>query len=284
LGFATGVLSRLRPLSLGALEQERQRYQLLLQALLDAHTAGAGSSSEAAARVRQLATPASLAHAAAGSEALLDSLLSCGISSSCVDPTNGSFPLLAACHLGWPPMQRLLARGASVNQAGPGGSTALMLMAARPAMLSTAQQLLSWAAWRQKQKQQQQLGQQEQPQPGEQQLGPLLDPGLRNAEGRDALGVAFAANNRRSAEALLEHLVAMQQLQASAAPAGPAGGAVPGAAAAVAAALSILIEVGPKCLADINLPGRDGRHPLVSQVGRLLQTGGAAPAQLPAHV
>lgn len=267
LGFATGVLPRLRPLSLGGLEQERQRYQLLLQALLDAHSAGAGSSSEAAARVRLLATPASLAHAAAGSEALLDALLSCGVSTSCVDPADGSFPLLAACHLGWPPVQRLLARGASVNQAGPGGSTALMLMAARPAMLSTAQQLLSWAAWRHKQQQQQQ--------PGEQQLGPLLDPGLRNAEGRDAVGVALAAKNRRFAEALLEHLVAMQQLQASAAAAGPAGGAVAqpaapaaaaGATAAVAAALSRLTELGAKCLADINLPGRDGRHPLVSQV------------------
>ena len=277
-GFATGVLPRLRPLSLGALEQERQRYQLLLQALLEAHWAGAGSSSEAAARVRLLATPASLAHAAAGSEALLDALLACGVSLTCVDPADGSFPLLAACHLGWQPVQRLLARGTNVNQAGPGGSTALMLMAARPAMLSTAQQLLSWAAWRNKQ---QLLGQrvdgEEQQQAGEQQRGPLLDPGLRNAEGRDALGVALAAKNRRFAEALLEHLVSQhQQLQqATAAAAGlpgatqpvaAAGAAAAGAAAAVSAALSRLTELGAKCLADINLPGRDGRHPLVSQV------------------
>ena len=250
------MLPRQRPLTLAAMEQERQRYQLVLLALLEAHGAGGGADSGAAARVRQLAAPASLAHAAAGSDALLAALLACGASLGCVDPSDGSFPLLAACYHGWAPMQRLLSRGADINQGDSGGGTALMLMASRPGMLATAQQLLRWHA---------QLPR------GERRLDLLR----RNAAGRDALGVAIAAKNRRFAEELLEHLIAQQAAEASAARAAAGAGAAdptapvpPAASSSVAGrAYELLAALGASCLADINRPGSDGQHPLMAQVG-----------------
>lgn len=318
-GFTgSAALSTLRPLSLAALEQERQRFQLLLLALVRA-SAGGGDGPEAAADVRQLAAPAAVAHAAAGSEALLDALLACGVSSGCTEPAHGSFPLLAAAHLGWQPMARLLGRGASPSQADAGGNTVLHLLASRPALLETAQEVLRWhdTRWR--------LAR------GQQHGGLELE--QLNAEGRDALGIALAAQNRRFAALLMEQLIAQLQAQqqwnreaalqgtapaappaaeangepgaagaaaaGEAAPAGPtaeAGAAPADAAPAEAApaeaapaaaaapqiqlpppptvapavvagkAIELLLLLGAKCLADINKPGSDGQHVLLSQV------------------
>lgn len=222
MGFASGMLPRMRPLSLAALEQERQRFQLLLLALLAAHASSGGtaeSRAAAAEEVRQLATPAAVANAAAGSEALLEALLACGVSLSCVDPADGSFPLLAAAHNGWQPMLRLLQRKSGPNRCDPNqcdalGNTVLHLLASRPGMLETAQQLMAWH-----------FGQREdgggngglasgggsgsegQQPSGQQQL----DVGRLNLAGLDPLGTALAAKNRRFAELLLEHLIVAQQ-------------------------------------------------------------------------
>jgi hypothetical protein len=273
LGFTAGVLPRQRPLTLSALEAERQRYQLLLLALIDAQAEGRSADSPAAARVRALAGPAAVAHAAAGSEALLRALLACGVSLACCDPGDGSFPLLAACHLGWAPMQRLLDAGADPNQADASGSTALMLLAARPAMLDAARQLLRWRPAA----------------PGDTRR---LDVHKRSVDGRDALGAALAARNRRFGEELLAHLAAAQQAQAGAADgtadslAGEESGSgtsqVPGARAGAVSpaeppaastavgshAYELLSDLGACCLADINRPGGSGQHVLVEQVGR----------------
>ncbi|PRW56961.1 ankyrin repeat domain-containing 50-like [Chlorella sorokiniana] len=275
MGFASGMLPRMRPLSLAALEQERQRFQLLLLALLRAHASSGGSAKSraaAAAEVRQLATPAAVANAAAGSEALLGALLACGVSLGVVDPGDGSFPLLAAAHNGWQPMLRLLQHGADPNQCDALGNSCCHLLASRPGMLETAQHLLAWHFGRQggetagggrsdgsDTQQQQQQGQQQQPgqqQPGQQQQPHApqpsqqqLDVGRLNTAGLDALGTALAAKNRKCAELLLEYLIVAQQreqreqreqrarqLAAASAAAEPAGAAANGAAAEQAAA------------------------------------------------
>lgn len=330
MGFASGMLPRMRPLSLAALEQERQRVQLLLLALLRAH-ASSGSSAEsraaAVAEVRQLATPAAVANAAAGSDALLAALLACGVSLGVVDPADGSFPLLAAAHNGWQPMLRLLQHGADPNQCDALGNSVLHLLASRPGMLETAQHLLalhfgqqggsggsgvqaseaSGDSEPQQQQGQQWEGKSQQPQASHQQRQQqqlLLDVGRLNVAGLDALGAALAANNRKFAELLLEHLIVAQQREqseqrerqlamASGAAEAPAAAAVvetngaaaeqqpaaalaaqvlPAAAdvqptAAAAKACNLLVELGAKALADINKPrGAEAQHILVSQV------------------
>ncbi|KAL4452217.1 hypothetical protein ABPG75_007879 [Micractinium tetrahymenae] len=323
LGFSSGLLHRGKPTSLAALEEERQRYRLLLLALLGAHagtgrgagSAGAsgpgggsspssdgtnGAAADAILQLRQLATPASLAHAAAGSEALLDVLLAAGLSVGSVDPADGSFPLLAAAHHGWQAMARLLSRGADPNQADPRGTTVLMLMAARPAMLETAQHLLRWHAEQaaaaagsgreaatgangtpatpaaaqvqpctaakqpppahdpQQPPQQHSPQQRQQPVKCPQQHQPLLDLGKLDAEGRDAVGVALAAKNRRFAEELLAHLAV------ASAPPALRSDAAARAAAVATKAYDLLAERQAKRLADINaLHG--GQHLLLAQ-------------------
>ena len=231
MGFASGMLPRMRPLSLAALEQERQRVQLLLLALLRAHaTSGGGAESRAAAvaEVRELVTPAAVANAAAGSDALLAALLACGVSLGVVDTADGSFPLLAAAHNGWQPMLRLLQHGADPNQCDALGNSVLHLLASRPGMLETAQRLLAWHFGQQggsggngvqtseaiggSEPQRQQGQQQSQPSEGrQQQQQQQLDVGRLNVAGLDALGTALAAKNRKFAELLLEHLIVAQQ-------------------------------------------------------------------------
>lgn len=284
LGFPSGPPSCPCSLSPAALESEQRHYRLLLYHFLQAHAGGcggAGSSSSsnggAAARVRQLATPAAVAHAAAGSEALLGALLACGVRPCCVDPRDGSFPLLiAARHRdGWQPMQRLLARGADVNQADSRGDTAAMLLAARPALLGTVRQLLRWSGREERE------GREGAP------SSSALDLSRLNSEGRDAVGVALAANNRRCGELLLEHQVARQQgaleartaaspglQQDSSAAASrssmPAPRGAPAAEVSAAAVASLAWRLlrgqGARRLADINRPHSGGRHLLVSQV------------------
>lgn len=344
LGFSTGLGHRSKPTSLAVLQEERKRYRLLLLALLGTQAgsrAGAGTAGDSSSRLatvdgaacndtggsgatavlhlRQLATPASLAHAAAGSEPLLDALLAAGLSVGSVDPADGSFPLLAAAHLGWQPMARLLAREADPNQADPRGTTVLMLLATRPAMLETAQQLLRWHAERAaaaeraeqgaaagagaapaapavaqpqppvpaqqpaaaeyaaqpEQERQQPLPQfsqeqqqpfqappqQEQQQPLERpQVQPLLDLGRLDAEGRDAVGIALAAKNRRFAEELLAYLTV------AGAPPALRGDAAARAAAVATKAFDLLAERRAKSLADINAP-HGGQQLLLAQVG-----------------
>lgn len=294
VGFTGGGLSRSRGIiSLAALERERQLYQLLVLALLRAH-AGGSDAPAAVAEVCQLATPGALAHAAAGSLALLDAMLACGASLACVDPATGAFPLLAAAHHSWPSMQRLLQRGTSLHQCDAAGNTVLHLMASRPAMLETLHHLLSWHAAQQQERQG--LG-----------LPPLLDLQRANAEGCDAVGVALGTKNRRCAELLLEHLVAAQQGEqarhrdeqcaaaaaAAAASVGvgdeaeegdtgaPAAAAAPvavpppppkvSAAAVATKACDLLLALGAKRLADINKPFAGGQHLLDPQVGREAQ-------------
>ncbi len=302
MGFASGSLPRVRPLSLAALEQERQRFQLLLLALLRAHASSGGSAESrtvAADEVRQLATPAAVSNAAAGSEALLGALLSCGVSLGVVDPADGSFPLLAAAHSGWQPMLRLLQSGADPNQCDALGNTALHLLASRPGMLETAQQLLAWHFGRQgsgsgsgREASRNFEAQQQQ---GQQQEKRQLDVGRLNTAGLDTLGTALAAKNRKFAELLLEHLIAAQQrerqLSAVSAAEAEAAAAANGAAAeqaaaamsmqapvlppsvdvqptaAAAKACDLLTELGAKALADINKPREPGgQHILLSQV------------------
>lgn len=353
LGFSAGLAHRSKPASLAALEEERQRYRLLLLALLGAQAGGpAGpdgalgsgngptvdgapccnsmncAAAAACAQLRTLTTPASLVHAAAGSEALLDAMLAAGLSVGSVDPADGSFPLLIAARHGWQPMARLLARCADPNQADPRGTTPLMLLAARPALLETAQQLLRWHAERVAAaeaegaaaagtpgapvppaaaalqptagdyplqpppqqaaaqaapplaRQQQQAAMQPAPhthhqqQPPQQsvhppsQRQPLLDLGRLDAGGRDAVGVALAAKNRRFAEELLAHLAV------AGAPPSLRQEAASRAAAVAAKAYDLLAERGAKALGDINAP-HGGQHLLLAQVGRCGACAGA---------
>lgn len=275
MGFQSGQLGLRGCTSLAALEQERQRYQLLLLALLQA----AGGSAHAAAEVRQLAPPSAVARAAAGSDALLAALLACGVGLDAVDAAGGPTALDEAAQLGWPTLQRLLRRGANPNQADSRGSTVLSLLAARPGLADTAQQLLAWA-------EEQEVAAAAAGDGGQAQAQ-RLDALRVDAEGRDALGVALAAKNRRFADLLVEHLARQQQRSVAAAlggspgaaaawppappatpPAAAAGGgggeAVPGVAAR---AYELLTAAGARRLSDINKPGPDGKHPLLAQVG-----------------
>ena len=210
MAFQSGQVGLRGCTSLAALEQERQRFQLLLLALLRT----GGGSTQAAAEVRQLAGPAALARAAAGSDALLAALLACGVRLDAADPGGGPTVLGEAAQLGWPTMQRLLQRGADPNQAEARGSTVLMLLAGRPGLADTAQQLLAWAEEREAAAAAAAAataaagdGRQVQAQ----MQAPLLDALHVGSEGRDAVGVALAAKNRRCAELLLDHLARLQQ-------------------------------------------------------------------------
>ena len=214
-----------------------------------------------------------------------------------------TFPLLEAAPLGWHAVLRLLRRGADPNDSLPDGTTVLLLLAGRPGMLATAQQLLGWHAV--------------QVRDGAPQRLRLTQV---DREGRDAVGVALAASNRSFAEALLAQLMAQEQqglgqvqaltpaqgeeLKSAATEDAGAGAATVGAGAAeeppavhtpqkkplppasrlqgsngngngsAAWAVTLLQQLGGKCgLADINRPGRDGQHLLMAQASAPMDLG-----------
>lgn len=216
-GFQAGSPWRTNVPSLQAITAERQALQALVLAL------AAGEPINPSA--------ASVAAAAAGSARLLAHVTSlAGVACLSRADGEGAFPLLHACSLGWNAMQRLLQAGASPNQALPtDGQTVLLLLAAQPSLFEAAQRLVAW---------------------------PGVDLCQRDAQGRDALGVAIQHRNRRLGEAVLQVLMG-------------AGG--DGAAQAAGAATRVynLLQSWPggfQSLASVNETEASGEHILAQQI------------------
>ena len=174
-----------------------------------------------------------------------------------------SATLLAPCHA---------LRPAWLLQTDASGNTVLMLLAARPSLLDTARCLLTWRVEQLEATAPQQQQQQQQQQ---QVVKQGLDVLRLNAEGRDALGVALAAKNRRCAEELLTHLVTVgppagplaaapaaapaQHAGAATAPAAPTAAASP--AAVVTRAYEALVRKGCAAPCSPTVIGPPHPHP-----------------------